>query len=312
MAPYDLPKDAVWFITGCSSGLGLTLSTFLATHTQSRIVCTARQPTSLIPIPSTPNVLKLALDVTSESSIQSALSATLAKWSRIDVLVNNAGYGFVTDSETAPTHTTHALMDTNFWAPVRLTQLVLPILRDSNPTTGQRGGVVLQVTSMGGRVAFAGNAFYHASKFALEGFTEAIAKEMAPEWNVHFCCIEPGGVKTRYAETSTAGALEEGERHPAYLDPNLATNVLLKYKSSPDAMKNWAEPEVVVRAVYGVVRDGVGEEGEIPLRMPLGSDSWGMQKMERERELRDLEVVREVALSTSGEEQLASIGFLRK
>ncbi|KAF2476380.1 short-chain dehydrogenase/reductase-like protein SDR [Lindgomyces ingoldianus] len=309
MAPYSLPPDAVWFITGCSTGIGNELVSYLTTNTSSRVVATARNPSSLSSLPTTPNTLKLALDVTSESSIRAALTATLQKWSRIDVLVNNAGYGLLADTEGVPMSQAHSIMETNFFGAALLTQLTLPIFRDNNPTSGQQGGVVLQVTSMGGRLAFPGNAFYHASKFALEGFTEAVSKEMPEEWNIHFCCIEPGGVKTNYISTSTA---QGGEvPHPAYTDPKLPTNQIRVYKSSPEATRNWAEAGDVVRAMYEIVRNGAGSEGEIPLRLPLGSDSWGMQKLGLEKGLRDLEDVKGVSLKTSGKEQLESIRFLK-
>ncbi|KAF2241793.1 short-chain dehydrogenase [Trematosphaeria pertusa] len=307
MAPYTLPPSAVWFITGCSSGIGHALCAHLATHTTCRIVATARNPSSLSSLPSGPNILKLALDVTSESSIQSALAATLHAFGRIDILVNNAGYGLMADTETADPAAARALMDTNFWAAVRLTQLALPIFREENAKTGgPRGGMVMQITSLGGRLAFAGNAFYHASKFALEGFTEALAKEVPEEWGVRFLCVEPGGVKTRYAETST-GAFDVDRRNPAYRDPGLPTNVLLKYKESAEATRNWAEPGRVAEVLYGYVKKG----GDMPLRLPLGSDSWGMQKKGLEEGLRDLESVRGVSLSTESEEQLRSIEFLQ-
>ncbi|ORY17417.1 short-chain dehydrogenase/reductase-like protein SDR [Clohesyomyces aquaticus] len=310
MAPYNLPTDAVWFITGCSSGIGHTLALYLLTHTSSRVVATARNPSVLSSLPSSPNLLTLTLDVTSETSIHAALAATLEKWSRIDMLVNNAGYGLMADTEGIPMSKARALMDTNFFGATLLTQSILPIFRDTNPATGQIGGVVLQITSMGGRLAFAGNAFYHASKFALEGFTEAVAKEMDPNWGIHFCCIEPGGVKTGYVSAATDKDLGTAP-HPAYTDPKLATNVIRKYKSSPGATANWADVEDVVEAIVGVVKRGVGESGEIPLRVPLGSDAWGLLEKGLEKARRDLEAVKEVSLSTSGKEQLDSVGFLQ-
>ncbi|KAF1995829.1 short-chain dehydrogenase [Amniculicola lignicola CBS 123094] len=309
MAPYTLPPKAVWFITGCSSGMGATLVTYLSTHTDALIVATARNPTTLSSLPSTPNILKLALDVTSETSIRSAITTTLAHWHRIDILVNNAGYGLMADTETVPPSISRPLMETNFWGPVLLTQLILPIFREQNALSGTIGGLVLQVSSMGGRMAFAGNAFYHASKFALEGFTEAVAKEMHPDWNIHFLLLEPGGVKTRFAETSTkddAAAGDEGWLD-AYLGPSLGTNQLLAYKQDKEATKGWAEPGKVVEAIYGVVSGG-----EVPLRLALGSDAWNMVKMGYEEGLKGLERWKEVGLGTSGGEQLESIGFLKK
>ncbi|KAJ4286143.1 hypothetical protein N0V90_013492 [Kalmusia sp. IMI 367209] len=307
MAPYTLPSDAVWFITGCSSGIGYALSSHLLTNTTSRVVATARKPSSLSSLPDGPNVLKLALDVTSDPSIEAALASTLQKFGRIDVLVNNAGYGIMGDTETMNMEQARAVMEANFWGAVRVTQLVLPILREHNPTTGGKGGLIVQITSMGGRLAFAGNTFYHASKFALEGFTEGLAKEMPEDWNIRFLCVEPGGVKTRYAETSTSG-FDTSARLDVYKDPKTPTNQLLAYKESPEATQNWAEPERVVEVLYEYIKKG----GDGPLRLPLGSDSWGMQKMALEQGLRELEELSTVSNSTSGEAQLASIGFLKK
>jgi NADP-dependent 3-hydroxy acid dehydrogenase YdfG len=267
MAPYTLPSSAVWFITGCSSGIGYALCQHLATHTQHRVVATARDPSTLDSLPSSPNILKLALDVTSESSIQEAIDAVLNKWSRIDVCVNNAGYGMHAHTETVDPAKARTLMDTNFWSAVRITQLVLPIMR------AQKGGLFLQMSSGGGRLAFPGGAFYHASKFALEGFTEAVSKEMPDEWGIHFLIVEPGGVKTKYAVTSTKKAEEAETESEAYLDPNLPANVLRAYIKDPKSTGNWAEVDKVIEVLYGFVERG----GDLPLRLPLGSDSWNMQ-----------------------------------
>lgn len=306
MAPYTLPKDAVWFITGCSSGIGHELCDYLSRNTTSRIVATARNPSSLASLPNGPNMLKIPLDVTSDSSIQNALAATLEKFHRVDVVVNNAGYSNMGDTETFSPDVARGMMDANFWGAVRITQLTLPVLREENPKTGQKGGLYLQITSMGGRLAFAGNTFYHASKFALEGWTEGLAKEIPEDWNIKFLCVEPGGVKTRYAETSLDG-FDRSTRHPAYTDPNMPTNVILRYKESPQATANWADPRTVVSVLYGYVKQG----GEWPLRLPLGSDSWGMQAKALEQGLKDLESVKSISNSTSSIEQLGSIKFLK-
>ncbi|KAK3217006.1 hypothetical protein GRF29_1g1630795 [Pseudopithomyces chartarum] len=306
MAPYQLPKDAVWLITGCSSGLGYALCEHLTKNTSSRVVATARKPSTLESLPTGPNILKLPLDVTSDSSIADALTTTLKQFGRIDVVVNNAGYSVMGDTETMDMDQARGVMEANFWGAVRVTQRVLPILRESNPKTGVKGGLVVQITSMGGRLAFAGNTFYHAAKFALEGFTEGLAKEMPPEWGIRFLCVEPGGVKTRYAETATSG-FDTSARLEVYKNPNTPTNQLLKYKESPEATKNWAEPERVVQVLFEFVERG----GEMPLRLPLGSDSWGMQKHALEQGIKELDQLKDVSNSTSGEEQLASIEFLK-
>ena len=181
--PYNLPSDAVWFITGCSSGIGQSLAQLVA-NTSNRVVATARNPNSLSGVPAADNVVKLALDVTSASSIDAALRATLEKFGRIDVLVNNAGYTLVGDTEAAGDAESHALIDTNFWGVVDVTKRVLGIMRDENPKNGgQQGGVIANMSSMGGWSGYPAASFYHASKFAVEGWSEALAKELPSAWN---------------------------------------------------------------------------------------------------------------------------------
>jgi NAD(P)-dependent dehydrogenase (short-subunit alcohol dehydrogenase family) len=306
MALYTLPADAVWLITGCSSGIGYALCEHLAKHTTSRVVATARNPTTLASLPDGPNILKLALDVISDKSISAALEETLTRFTRIDVVVNNAGYGIIGDTETMDIAEARGVMDANFWGAVRVTQLSLPILRSTNAETGAKGGLVVQISSMAGRVAFAGSTFYHASKFALEGFTEGVAKEMPKDWNIHFLCVEPGGVKTKWAETSTR-AFDAEKRLEVYKDPEMQTNLLLKYKDDPVATKNWAEPEKMAEVLYTFLKKG----GEMPLRLPLGSDAWGLLKAAVETEAKVLDGLRGVSCSMSGEEQLKSLGFLK-
>ena len=215
-ASYHLPGDAVWFITGCSSGIGEGLAQYIA-KTSNRVVATARNPASLSKIPDAPNVLKVKLDVTSIDSVESAFTESLAAFGRIDVVVNNAGYTLVGDTEAAGDAESRALMDTNFWGMVDVSKRALGIMRDENVKNGgQRGGVILNISSMGGWVrrlhkltrstesksqmesgdigceltwkqfGFPACSFYHASKFAMEGWTEAVAKELPSEWNSMF------------------------------------------------------------------------------------------------------------------------------
>lgn len=167
-------------VTGCSSGLGLALAQHITT-TSSRVVATARNPSSLSAIPDGPNVLKLALDVTSIPSIHAALDATVERFGRVDVVVNNAGYALVGDTEAAGDAESRALLDTNFWGMVDVSKRALGIMRETNQNP--RGGVILNISSMGGWMGYPASAFYHASKFAMEGWTEAVAKELPVEWN---------------------------------------------------------------------------------------------------------------------------------
>ncbi|KFY51030.1 hypothetical protein V496_08991 [Pseudogymnoascus sp. VKM F-4515 (FW-2607)] len=289
--PYRLPTDGVWFITGCSSGIGQSLAQLIA-KSPGRIVATARNITSLSAIIDGPNVLKLALDVTSTSSIEVALSETLTKFGRIDVVVNNAGYTLVGDTEAAGDEESRALFDTNFWGMVDVAKKAIGIMRDENARVdGQQGGVILNISSMGGFMGFPGSSFYHASKFAMEGWTEAVAKELPVEWNIHLCNIEPGGVKTNYA-TSSLKTMANG-RHPAYADPTHPTNVLLGYMGKEENRSSWAEPDAIAAAMYRLVSRGQ----RIPIRVPLGADAYGMITMDIESIRKDLDEFKEISLS---------------
>ncbi|KAI0145411.1 short-chain dehydrogenase [Xylariaceae sp. FL1272] len=302
--PYHLPQNAVWFITGCSSGIGQSLSQFLAESASNRVVATARNISSLKTIPDTDRVLKLQLDVTSQQSIDDALAATLDKFSRIDIVVNNAGYTLAGDTEAAGDAEARAVMDTNFWGMVDVTKKSLGIMREINPKSGQQGGVIVNISSMGGWTGFPGHAFYHASKFAMEGFTEAVAKELPSDWNIHLTNMEPGGVKTNYATTSLKPM---AKRHPAYDQPNFPTNVLMGYLQSEQGRAMWAEPRDIAAAIYRVVSQGE----RIPIRVPLGPDAWGMIAKDLEDTKADLEDVKSISLSVGDEKQLDTLEFLK-
>jgi NAD(P)-dependent dehydrogenase (short-subunit alcohol dehydrogenase family) len=127
-------------------------------------------------------VLKLALDVVSQASVDAAVAAALEAFGRLDVVVNNAGYGLQGDTENATEAQERREMETLFWGTVRITKHAMRVMRE------HRGGLVMNVTSVGGFLGLPGNAFYHAGKFAIEGFTESVAREVRPEWNSE-CCL---------------------------------------------------------------------------------------------------------------------------
>ena len=241
--------------------------------------------------------------MTSTESVDAAIAAALAKWGRLDVVVNNAGYTLQGDTENAPEEDARRVVETDYWGTVRVTKHAMRILREENAKTGPQGGVIMNVTSMGGRIAFPGNAFYHSSKFAVEGFTEAVSKEVSPAWNMHFCLVEPGGTKTNYA-TSSMQAIPV---HPAYAAPDMPTRMIEAYIASPEMTKNWSEPAAIAAAMYEVVARGQ----VVPLRLPLGPDAWGMLKAEVAKIDAALEETKEIAHRAGQKGQLESIAFLR-
>lgn len=290
-------------VTGCSSGLGKQLAQ-IARAKGHRVAATARKLEDLDYFSDDDSsVLKLLVDVTSKGSIDDAIKLSLSRFGRLDVVVNNAGYSLRGDTENASEQAARHLVETMFWGTVHLTRHAMRIMREENSKNGPQGGVVLNVSSMGGRVAFAGNAFYHAAKFAIEGFTESVSKEVRPDWNIHFSLIEPGGVKTDYATRSMISI----SPHPAYSAPDTPARILEQYMKDPNALKNWADVDAVANAMYSVVASGK----EIPLRIPLGPDAWGMLKAENERNGQQLEQYKELSVGVGNVGQFEAIGFLR-
>ncbi|KAH7324458.1 short-chain dehydrogenase [Stachybotrys elegans] len=292
--PYNLPSDAVWLITGSSAGMGLALAKLIAAHPTNRLVATARNLSKLaqvLPIDS-PRVLTVALDVTDEESIASALDSALKTFGRIDVFVNNAGFGLLGDAESAlqPEDKAKArsVMETNYWGTVNVTLQALRVLRDENPKTGQQGGVILNVTSVGGFSAYPGNAFYHAAKFAVEGFTLGISKDVRPDWNIHLCIMQPGGTKTDFLGEGL-GLLSP---HPAYKAPDTPARFIEAWLKAPGTRETFVSAESAAEAMYRTVSRGKA----IPDRVPTDYSSWKTIREEAENIGRGLDGVKELGL----------------
>ncbi|KAI3332256.1 NAD(P)-binding protein [Xylariaceae sp. AK1471] len=294
---YNLPEDAVWFITGSSSGIGLSLAQIIASHPTHRLVATARNSSKLSGLlTQSERVHMVDLDVTSEDAIDAAIDSALSKFGRIDVLVNNAGHGLMGDSESTLQSEGHTqarrVVETNFWGTARLSLHAIRIFRDENPKGGQQGGVVLNVTSLGGFTGYPGNAFYHAAKFGVEGFTESVSKEVRPEWNIHFSLIEPGGTRSNFAGP---GGMDWLAPHPAYVATDSPSRLLESYFKNPDMQKTWTPAARVAAAMYQVVARS--KDKPLPFRLPLTEGAWHVVKTEVAAVEKELEEVKELSLS---------------
>ncbi len=185
-----LEKWLILKVTGCSSGIGREIATLVASKPNQRLIATARNPSSLSYLPDgNPNIIKLALDVTSASSIDAALAAVATHFGKdfhLDVVVNNAGYSLSGDTEAATEEEAHQEIETLFFGTARVTVRAIANMRQS---ADHRGGLIFNISSLAGLCAFPGHAYYHASKFAVEGFSESVAREMHPDWNSMFPCI---------------------------------------------------------------------------------------------------------------------------
>jgi NAD(P)-dependent dehydrogenase (short-subunit alcohol dehydrogenase family) len=206
------PKMApqIFFITGTSTGFGYHYVEKCLKE-GDKVIATARNSSKLSFPSATPeNLLTLDCDVTKQASIDAAFEKSLSHFGRIDVVVNNAGYGLSGEFESLSESQIRTQMEVNFFGLLNVTRKALEIMREKNSPPGGR---IQQITSIGGQRGVPTFSVYCASKWAVEGFTESLQQELKPEWNIKLTCIEPGGFRTDWAGRSMDfGA----EKNPAY------------------------------------------------------------------------------------------------
>lgn len=189
-------KDKVVLVTGCSSGVGLQIAVLLAKE-NFKVYATMRNLAKSQMLKETAknadvflNILKL--DVQNENSIKDAVDSILSKEKRIDILINNAGFGSVCSLEQCSFNEIENIMDVNFYGAVRCIRAVLPAMRE------QKSGHIISISSVGGLVGQPLNEIYCAAKFALEGLIESMATYMEPYFNIKMTLIEPAGIRSEF------------------------------------------------------------------------------------------------------------------
>jgi NAD(P)-dependent dehydrogenase (short-subunit alcohol dehydrogenase family) len=192
----------VWLVTGAGRGLGRSIAEAVLAA-GDRLVATARDPGRLADLQERhgENIRVATLDVTDVEACEAAVQAAIDGFGRLDVLVNNAGFGHLAPFEQTPADDFRAQLDTNFYGVVNLTRAALPVMRR------QRGGHIINVSSVGGRLGTPGLSAYQAAKWAVGGFTEVLAQEAAP-FGVKVVSVEPGGMRTGWAEIARGHVLE--------------------------------------------------------------------------------------------------------
>jgi len=244
----------VWLITGSSRGLGRALAeaTLVAGH---RLVATARDPARLADLVERyPDQIRpLALDVTDPHAACDAVSAAIESFGRLDVLVNNAGYGNVRPIEDTSLAEFRAQIETNLFGVINVTKAAIPRMRE------QGSGHIIQLSSVGGRVGAMGRAPYSTAKWGIEGFSEVLAKEVGP-LGIKVTIIEPGGFRTDFAGSSTT--LEEGR--PEY-DSTVGAAARFQRDYNGSQPGDPAKAAAVILQVAGME--------DPPLRLLLGSDA---------------------------------------
>src|SRR6266498_28650 len=239
----------VWLVTGASKGFGRTIAE-AALATGDKVIAAVRRPESVADLDVTP----LALDMSDPSRIRAAADEILAEHGHIDVLVNNAGRGVVGAAEEYPDEDLRAIMELHFFGPVTLTRALLPSMR------ARGSGAIVQMSSQGGRFSFPGVGAYSASKFALEGWSEALAAEVAP-FGVRVLIVEPGAFRTSFNEPDALGV---GPISAVYEDSVGAVRDNLEGG-------NGEQPGDPVRAARAILT--ALDSDTPPLRLPLGSDA---------------------------------------
>jgi NAD(P)-dependent dehydrogenase (short-subunit alcohol dehydrogenase family) len=245
----------VWFITGCSRGLGLAIAE-CALSSGFLLVATARKPEQLnflVEKYGADKVFPVALDVTNNDDVIKAVKAGQEKFGRLDVVVNNAGYANTAAIEDVTIEDFRAQIDTNFYGVVSVSKAVLPILRK------QGSGHIFQISSLGGRIGAPGLSAYQSAKWAVGGFSTVLAREVAP-LGIKVTVIEPGGMRTDWGGSSM--------NIPPISEPYKQT---VGYYAELVRGNSGKEPSIPTKVAEIIVK--LSETTDPPLRFLVGSDA---------------------------------------
>jgi NAD(P)-dependent dehydrogenase (short-subunit alcohol dehydrogenase family) len=270
-------QDGVWFITGASAGFGRALAKEVIGR-GGRVAATARDATTLAALQSSASdrVLPLVLDVTKNEQIDAAVQAAERRFGQIDVLVNNAGYGFLSGMEEGSDSEARAQFDVNFFGLCSVTRAILPMMRR------RRSGCIVNMSSVAGVFAMGGSAYYSATKFAVEALSEALAHEVAP-FDIRVLIVEPGAFRTEFFGRSMV--------KPA--SPIVEYTELSAMRANLDKMDGAqpGDPELAARAIVDTVLSP-----SPPLRLLLGSGAFERARKALSARLEELDKNRTVAL----------------
>jgi NAD(P)-dependent dehydrogenase (short-subunit alcohol dehydrogenase family) len=242
----------VWFITGCSTGFGREFARAALAH-GFRVVATARDPNTLDDLIAghEGNAIALALDVTNSDQIKHAVSEAERVFGRIDVLVNNAGYGYLAAVEEGEEKDIRAMFEANFFGLAAMVRAVLPGMR------ARRHGYIVNVASVGGIVGFAGSGYYAATKFAVEGLSQSLAKEVEP-LGIRVLVVEPGPFRTDWAGRSL-------KQSAKFIDDYEQTAGTRRRETAGYSGKQAGDPARAAEAVIAAVQSSTP-----PLHLVLG------------------------------------------
>src|ERR1700724_1494486 len=270
----------VWLVTGSASGLGRNIAEAVLAS-GARLVATAREPQRLDDLVKRygDRVRTTSLDVADEEAAKSAVQAAVEAFGRLDVVVNNAGYGDIAPFEQLSPERFKALIDTNFYGVVFMTRAALPIMRK------QGSGCIFQISSVGGRLARPGSAGYHAAKWAVGGFSEALAQEVAP-FGVKVCALEPGGLGRNWGARANKDTRD--------LLPDYEPSVGAAIKALASYWGNeMSDPAKVAQLILRLA-----DSEHLPAHLLIGSDAVQYAGQAEATRTKEAEQWREVSVST--------------
>jgi NAD(P)-dependent dehydrogenase (short-subunit alcohol dehydrogenase family) len=254
MATTQNPKR-VWMITGASRGIGARIAQAALAHGDA-VVATARDAASIAKrFGANDNLFPVALDVTDEAQAARAVEAAIARFGRIDVLVNNAGFGLLGAVEEATADEVRKLYDTNVFGLLNVTRAVLPSMRTRHQ------GHVINISSVGGVRSGPGFGVYCSTKFAVEGLTEALHGELAP-LGIHVTVVEPGYFRTEFLESNSLTV------SPRVLDDYAGTSGQVREAAKRISLNQPGDPVKLAQAMLALV-----DTKSPPLRLAMGTDT---------------------------------------
>jgi NAD(P)-dependent dehydrogenase (short-subunit alcohol dehydrogenase family) len=289
----------IWFITGSSRGLGRSLTEAVLAK-GDKVVATARKPEQLKDLNQQyPDQLyAIELDVTNKDQVYQAVELAIKRFGRIDVLVNNAGFGITGAAEAFTDEQMRSQLETNLIAPIEITRAILPHMRK------QRSGRILQISSIGGRVGHSGLTMYQAAKFGLSGFSEALAREVAP-LGIYVTSVEPGGFRTDWGSESMSFA-------PKLEGYETTVDWMANFLRTGD-FKPMGDPAKAAKVMIALVEDPAP-----PTHLVLGSEAVGLLKQADADRKAEFEKWMPVSISTDHDdavnflETAAAQEFLKK
>ena len=247
-------SQKVWMVTGASRGFGAEISKAVLAA-GDKVIASARKMEALDYLGDSENLFKVALDVTNEEQVIKAVNSAVKKFGRIDVLVNNAGYGLLGAVEESSAKDVENLYRTNVFGLLNVTRAVLPTMRK------QRSGHIINMSSVGGYASGPGFGIYCSTKFAVEGISEALSGELAP-LGIHATVVEPGYFRTDFLDSSSLDTTKERIADYAESAGKVREVATEKNHQQP------GDPKKLAKALIQLVN-----APEPPVRLPLGTDT---------------------------------------